>query len=445
MSAKKILILGAAGRDFHNFNVVFRGNPEYQVVGFTATQIPGIANRKYPAELAGSLYPNGIPIFEENDLERLIADQAIDAAVFSYSDISYQNIMHLGSRVVATGADFWLLSSQRTQLKSKVPVISICAVRTGCGKSPVGRFVASELRREGLKLVAVRHPMPYGDLAAQAVQRFATVDDMDKHECTIEEREEYEPHLREGTIVYAGVDYERILRQAEKEADVVIWDGGNNDTPFYASDLEIVVADPHRPGHELSYYPGEVNVRRAHIVVINKVDTAARQDVETVRKNIHTANPKAEIVETACRVTVPDPSLVKGRKVLVVEDGPTLTHGEMPYGAGVVAARQCGAAELIDPRPFAVGSIRWTYEHYPHLAGLLPAMGYSAMQRHELEETINRVPCDLVLIATPIDLAHSVKLNKPSLRVSYEIEDRTEPGLAHMIAEFTKRRIGVGV
>jgi predicted GTPase len=268
---------------------------------------------------------------------------------------------------------------------------------------------------------------------------------MDKHECTIEEREEYEPHLREGTIVYAGVDYERILRQAEKEADVVIWDGGNNDTPFYASDLEIVVADPHRPGHEVSYYPGEVNVRRANIVVINKVDTATRQDIETVRKNIHAVNPKADIVETACRVTVPDPGLVKGQKVLVVEDGPTLTHGEMPYGAGVVAARQCGAAELIDPRPYAVGSIRWTYEHYPHLAGLLPAMGYSAMQRHELEETINRVPCDLVLIATPIDLAHSVKLNKPSLRVTYEVEDRTEPGLAHMIAEFTKRRVGVGV
>lgn len=445
MQAKKILILGAAGRDFHNFNVAFRGNPKYCVVGFTATQIPGIANRRYPAELAGALYPTGIPIFEENDMERLVDEHDIDAVVFSYSDISHQNLMHLASRVVATGADFWLLSSQRTQLKSSVPVISICAVRTGCGKSPLGRFVASELRREGRKLVVVRHPMPYGDLAAQAVQRFATVEDMDKHECTIEEREEYEPHLRMGTIVYAGVDYEKILRQAEKEADVVIWDGGNNDTPFYCSDLEIVVVDPHRPGHEMAYYPGEVNLRRAQVVVINKVDTAAAKDIETVRRNIRTANPKATIVEMPCRVGVSAPELIKGRKVLVVEDGPTLTHGEMPYGAGVVAARQSGAAELIDPRPFAVGSIRSTYEHYPHLTSLLPAMGYSTMQMHELEETINRVPCDLVLIATPIDLGHLIKLNKPSLRVSYEVEDRTHPGLAEAIEQFAKHRVGVEV
>jgi len=445
MQAKKILILGAAGRDFHNFNVAFRGHPEYCVVGFTATQIPGIANRRYPAELAGTLYPTGIPIFEENDLERLVEEHDIDAVVFSYSDISHQNLMHLASRVVATGADFWLLSSQRTQLKSSVPVISICAVRTGCGKSPLGRFVASELKREGRKLVVVRHPMPYGDLAAQAVQRFATVEDMDKHECTIEEREEYEPHLRMGTIVYAGVDYERILRQAEKEADVVIWDGGNNDTPFYCSDLEIVVVDPHRPGHEMAYYPGEVNLRRAQVVVINKVDTAAPKDIETVRRNVRTANPKANIVEMACRVGVSAPESIKGRKVLVVEDGPTLTHGEMPYGAGVVAARQSGAAELIDPRPFAVGSIRSTYEHYPHLTSLLPAMGYSAMQMHELEETINRVPCDLVLIATPIDLGHLIKLNKPTLRVSYEVEDQRHPGLAEVIEEFARHRAGVEV
>ncbi len=445
MKAKKILILGAAGRDFHNFNVVFRGNPDYQVVGFTATQIPGIAGRRYPTELAGSLYPAGIPIFEEKDLEHLVDEHEIDAVVFSYSDISHQNLMHLASRVVATGADFWLLSSQRTQLKSSVPVISICAVRTGCGKSPLGRFVTSELRREGHRPVVVRHPMPYGDLAAQAVQRFAVVEDLDKHQCTIEEREEYEPHLREGTIVYAGVDYGRILRQAEKEADVILWDGGNNDTPFYASDLEIVVVDPHRPGHELSYYPGEVNLRRANVVVINKVDTASPQDVETVRKNIQGANPGAKIVKTACRVAISEPELVKGRKVLVVEDGPTLTHGEMPYGAGVVAARQCGAAELIDPRPFAVGSIRGTYERYPHLTSLLPAMGYSAMQRHELEETINRVPCDLVLVATPIDLGHLVKMNKPSLRVTYEIEDLTHPGLSEILTRFTPERAGVEV
>lgn len=445
MKAKKILILGAAGRDFHNFNVVFRGNPEYQVVGFTATQIPGIAGRRYPTELAGSLYPAGIPIFEEKDLEHLVDEHEIDAVVFSYSDISHQNLMHLASRVVATGADFWLLSSQRTQLKSSVPVISICAVRTGCGKSPLGRFVTSELRREGHRPVVVRHPMPYGDLAAQAVQRFEVVEDLDKHQCTIEEREEYEPHLREGTIVYAGVDYGRILRQAEKEADVILWDGGNNDTPFYASDLEIVVVDPHRPGHELSYYPGEVNLRRADVVVINKVDTASPQDVETVRKNIQAANPTARIVKTACRVAISEPELVKGRKVLVVEDGPTLTHGEMPYGAGVVAARQCGAAELIDPRPFAVGSIRGTYERYLHLTSLLPAMGYSAMQRHELEETINRVPCDLVLVATPIDLGHLVKMNKPSLRVTYEIEDLTHPGLAEILTRFTHERAGVEV
>jgi len=445
MKAKKILILGAAGRDFHNFNVVFRGNSEYNVVGFTATQIPGIANRRYPTELAGAQYPAGIPIFEEKDMERLVEEHEIDAVVFSYSDISHQNLMHLASRVVSTGADFWLLSSQKTQLKSSVPVISICAVRTGCGKSPVSRLVITELQREGWNPVVIRHPMPYGDLAEQAVQRFAVVDDLDKNQCTIEEREEYEPHLRAGTVVYAGVDYGRILRQAEKEADIIIWDGGNNDTPFYASDLEIVVVDPHRPGHELSYYPGEVNLRRADVVVINKVDTAAAQDVETVRKNVRASNPTAKIVEMACRVAVSAPELVKGRRVLVVEDGPTLTHGEMPYGAGVVAARQSGAEELVDPRPFAVGSIRWTYEHYPHLTSLLPAMGYSAIQRHELEETINRVPCDLVLVATPIDLGHLVKLNKPSLRVTYEVEDLTHPGLEEILTQFTRERAKVGV
>ena len=445
MKPKKILILGAAGRDFHNFNVAFRGNVEYNVVGFTAAQIPGIANRRYPSELAGSLYPAGIPIFEENDLEHLIHEQEIDAVVFSYSDVSHQNLMHLASRVVATGADFWLLSSERTQLKANIPVISVCAVRTGCGKSPLGRFVAAELRLQGWKPVVVRHPMPYGDLAKEAVQRFATLEDLDTQLCTIEEREEYEPHLREGTVVFAGVDCGRVLRQAEKEGDIILWDGGNNDTPFYSSDLEIVVVDPHRPGHELAYYPGEVNLRRADVVVVNKVDTATHQDVETVRRNVRSANPKATIVETACRVAVSEPELIKGRRVLVVEDGPTLTHGEMPYGAGVVAARQCAAAELVDPRPYAVGSIRSTFEHYPHLGSLLPAMGYSALQRHELEETINRVPCDLVLVATPIDLGHLVKLNKPTLRVTYEIEDLTHPGLTEILHQFTRDQAGVEV
>jgi predicted GTPase len=445
MKARKILILGAAGRDFHNFNVIFRANPEYHVVGFTATQIPGIANRRYPAALAGSLYPAGIPIFEEKDLECLVWEHEVDAVVFSYSDISYQSLMHVASRVVATRADFWLLSSERTQLKAAVPVVSICAVRTGCGKSPIARLVACELRREGWKPVVVRHPMPYGDLAAQAVQRFACADDLDKQQCTIEEREEYEPHLREGTVIYAGVEYGRILRQAEKEADIIVWDGGNNDTPFYASDLEIVVADPHRAGHELSYYPGEVNLRRADLVVINKVDTAASHDVESLRSNIRASNPQATVVETSCRVAVSAPELVKGRRVLVVEDGPTLTHSEIPYGAGVVAARQSGAAELVDPRPYAVGSIRGTYEYYPHLTRLLPAMGYSAIQRHELEETINRVPCDLVLVATPIDLGHLIQLNKPSLRVTYEVEDLTHPGLTEILAQFTRERAGVGV
>jgi predicted GTPase len=434
---RRVLILGAAGRDFHNFNVLFRNNPDYQVVAFTATQIPDIAGRRYPPELAGRLYPEGIPIFEEKDLESLVAEHKIDAVVFSYSDVSHQNLMHLASRAVAADADFWLLGTEHTQLKSSVPVISICAVRTGCGKSPVSRLVSEALRRQGRRPVVIRHPMPYGDLAAQAVQRFATMEDLDLQQCTIEEREEYEPHITQGTVVYAGVDYEKILRQAEKEADVILWDGGNNDTPFYASDLEIVVVDPHRPGHELSYFPGEVNLRRAGVIVINKVDTAEQRDIETVRQNIKLHNPKAVVFEMACRVSIPDPHLVKGQRVLVVEDGPTLTHGEMPYGAGVVAARHYGAAELVDPRPYAVGSIRSTYDRYRHLTNLLPAMGYSAIQRHELEETIRRTPCDLVLIATPIDLARVIKLDRPNLRVTYEVEELTKPGLAELLAQFS--------
>ncbi|HEX6502226.1 MAG TPA: cyclic 2,3-diphosphoglycerate synthase [Terriglobales bacterium] len=437
---KKLIILGAAGRDFHNFNVAFRNNPDFRVVAFTATQIPDIANRRYPAELAGSLYPSGIPILEESNLEKLVLEHEIDAAVFSYSDIAHINLMHLASRTVAAGADFWLLGTEHTQVKSKLPVISICAVRTGCGKSPVSRLVASNLRHLGWTPVVIRHPMPYGDLAAQAVQRFATMQDLDLHQCTIEEREEYEPHIRVGTVVYAGVDYEAILRQAEQEADIILWDGGNNDTPFYVSNLEIVVADPHRPGHELAYYPGEVNIRRADVVVINKVDTAEPHNIEVVRDNIRKSNPKAKVLETACRVSVASPELIKGRRVLVVEDGPTLTHGEMSYGAGVVAARQCGAAELVDPRPYAVGSIRGTYERYPHMTTLLPAMGYGSIQRHELEETINRVPCDLVLVATPVNLNSILKINKPSVRVYYEAEELTKPGLVEVLTEFSASR-----
>jgi predicted GTPase len=436
---QKVLILGAAGRDFHNFNVVFRHNPDFQVVAFTATQIPDIANRSYPPELAGRLYPQGIPIADEKEMERLIAEQVIDVVVFSYSDVSHPTVMHLASRAVAAGADFWLLGTEHTQLKSSVPVVSVCAVRTGCGKSPVSRRVAAELRRLGWKPVVIRHPMPYGDLAEQAVQRFARLEDLERHKCTIEEREEYEPHIVNGTVVYAGVDYEAILRQAEREADLILWDGGNNDTPFYGSDLEIVVADPHRPGHELGYYPGEVNLRRADVVVINKVDTAAAHNVEVVRQNVRQHNPRATIIEAACKVSAAAPEQIQGRRVLVVEDGPTLTHGEMPYGAGVVAARQWGAAELMDARPYAVGSIRGTYERFTHLTTLLPAMGYSAIQRHELEETINRVPADLVLVATPVDLGAILRLNKPCVRVGYEVEERTQPTMADVLAQFTAR------
>jgi predicted GTPase len=438
---KKVLILGAAGRDFHNFNVVFRNNPYYEVVAFTAAQIPDIAGRRYPKELAGAGYSDGIPIADERDLEKLIRERDVDIVVFSYSDVAHTSVMHLASRTVAAGADFWLLGADQTQLKSSVPVVSICAVRTGCGKSPLSRKVAAELRRAGLRVVAIRHPMPYGDLAAQAVQRFATMADLERHRCTIEECEEYEPHLVHGTVVYAGVDYEKILRQAEQEADVILWDGGNNDTSFYVSDLEMVVADPHRPGHELAYFPGEVNLRRAQVVVINKVDTATPENIATVRKNIALANPRARVIESACKVTVDDPARIRGKRVLVVEDGPTLTHGEMPYGAGVVAARQNEAAELVDPRPFAVGSIRGTFDKYAHVTTLLPAMGYGAAQRHELEETINRTSCDVVVIATPVDLGRILKIKHPTVRVDYEIEERSRPGVTELIADFVETSV----
>jgi predicted GTPase len=435
---KKVLILGAAGRDFHNFNVVFRYNPDYQVVAFTATQIPDIANKTYPPELSGKLYPKGIPIVEEDQMERVIREQGVDVVVFSYSDVKHETLMHLASRAVAAGADFWLLGAAGTELKSKVPVISVCAVRTGCGKSPVSRRVASELRQHGWHPVVIRHPMPYGNLAEQHAQRFATLDDLFLHDCTIEEREEYEPHIIEGSIVYAGVDYEEIMHLAENDGDIILWDGGNNDTPFYKSDLEIVVLDPHRPGHELAYYPGEVNFRSGSVLVINKVDTANRENVEIVRKNIAKFNPKAQVIETACKVTVADPEQVRGKRVLVVEDGPTLTHGEMPYGAGVVAAKNFGAATMVDPRPFAIGSIKKTFEKFPHLGRVLPAMGYSDQQRHELEQTIANTPCDLVLIATPIDLARAIKIEKPCLRVRYEVEEVGGRALTDLIEKFSE-------
>ena len=435
---KRVLILGAAGRDFHDFNVVFRNNPEFQVVAFTATQIPDIAGRRYPAELAGNLYPDGIPILEEDKMEQIIRDQHVDAVVFAYSDIAYPTLMHLASRAVAAGANFQLLAAARTQLTAKVPVVSVCAVRTGCGKSPVSRRIAVELRKQGWHPVVVRHPMPYGDLNEQRAQRFASLADLDRNKCTIEEREEYEPHIVEGTTVYAGVDYEDILRQAELEGDVILWDGGNNDTPFYRPDLAIVVLDPHRAGHELGYYPGEVNFRSADVLIINKVDTADPDGIKTVRRNIALHNPKARVIETASRVTVDDPELVNGKTVLVVEDGPTLTHGEMPYGAGVVAANRYHAAALVDPRPYAVGSIQKTFQKFPHLWRVLPAMGYSDTQRHELEETIKRVPCDLVVVATPIDLARAIRLDKPYVCVRYEVEEMGKPAISAMMEEFTQ-------
>ncbi len=435
---KRVLILGAAGRDFHDFNVVFRNHPEFEVVAFTATQIPDIAGRRYPAELAGSLYPQGIPIVEEDKMEQIIREQRVDAAVFAYSDIAYPTLMHLASRASAAGADFWLLAAARTQLTAKVPVVSVCAVRTGCGKSPVSRRIAAELRQRGWHPVVVRHPMPYGDLNEQRAQRFASLADLDRYQCTIEEREEYEPHIVEGTTVYAGVDYADILRQAEEEGDIILWDGGNNDTSFYRPDLAIVVLDPHRAGHELGYYPGEVNFRSADVLIINKVDTADPDGIKTVRRNIALHNPKARVIETASRVTVDDPEIVNGKTVLVVEDGPTLTHGEMPYGAGVVAANRYHAAALVDPRPYAVGSIQKTFQKFPHLWRVLPAMGYSDTQRHELEETIKRVPCDLVVVATPIDLARAIKLDKPYVCVRYESEEIGKPAISAMIEEFTQ-------
>jgi predicted GTPase len=433
MSAIRTLIMGAAGRDFHNFNVFFRDNPDYEVVAFTATQIPDIEGRTYPAALAGKLYPQGIPIYAETDLLKLIAEKNVDQVIFAYSDVPHEVVMHKASAVLAAGADFRLMGTKTTQLKSSKPVVSVCAVRTVSGKSQTTRRVSLILRGMGYKVAAIRHPMPYGDLVKQAVQRFADYSDLDKHECTIEEREEYEPHLDNGVIVYAGVDYEKILRQAEQEVDIVLWDGGNNDFPFYISDLQIVVADPHRPGHEMSYHPGETNARAADVFVINKVDTADPENVIKVRQNLRMLNPDAIVIEAASPLFVDNPDAIHGKRVLVIEDGPTLTHGEMAYGAGFVAARRFGASEIVDPRPFAVKSIKATYEKYPNTGPILPAMGYGEAQTRDLEATINRSDVDLVIIGTPIDLNRIIKINKPSQRVRYELQEIGQPTLEDIL------------
>jgi predicted GTPase len=431
----KTLIMGAAGRDFHNFNVFYRENMDYEVVAFTATQIPNIEGRLYPPELSGALYPEGIPIFPESDLVELIQGKGIEQVIFAYSDVPYEYVMRKASVVLAAGADFRLMGTRGTQVKSKKPVVSVCAVRTGSGKSQTTRRVSLLLREMGYQVAAIRHPMPYGDLVKQSVQRFADLSDLDEQNCTIEEREEYEPHIDNGVIVYAGVDYEAILRQAETEVDIILWDGGNNDLPFYVPDLNIVVADPHRPGHEIAYYPGETVARTADIFVINKVDTADPEGVITVRNNLHAINPNAVIIEGASPLYVDDPKAIRGKKVLVIEDGPTLTHGEMAYGAGWVAARRFGAAEIVDPRPFAVGSIRATFNKYPTIGKVLPAMGYGDEQINELEATINNADVDMVIIGTPIDLRRVLKINKPSQRVRYELQEIGQPTLKDLLKE----------
>ncbi len=437
----KTIIMGAAGRDFHNFNVFFRNNPDYEVVAFTATQIPDIEGRLYPPELAGPLYPQGIPIYAEEELPELIRKFGVQQVVFAYSDVSHEYVMHKASLVMAAGADFRLMGPKNTQLKSSKPVVSVCAVRTGSGKSQTSRRVALILRELGYRVAAIRHPMPYGNLVRQEVQRFTDFDDLDEHECTIEEREEYEPHLANGVIVYAGVDYEKILRQAEQEVDIILWDGGNNDFPFYVSDFHIVVADPHRPGHESTYHPGEMNARMADVFVINKVDTAQPEAVIAVREALYRLNPRAIQIEAASPLFVEDPQAIRGKRVLVIEDGPTLTHGEMAYGAGYVAARRFGAAEIVDPRPYAVRSIAATYEKYPKTGPILPAMGYGAQQIKDLEETINRAEADLVIIGTPIDLNRLLKINKPTQRVRYELQEIGQPTLADLLREkFGPRR-----
>ncbi|UCD63593.1 MAG: GTPase [Candidatus Zixiibacteriota bacterium] len=433
---KKIIIMGAAGRDFHNFNVLYRDNRNVEVVAFTAAQIPDIEGRRYPAKLAGKLYPKGIPIHEEAKLLDLIKKHGVDEVVFSYSDVPYQYVMERAAYVMTAGARFSVESGDATMVRSKKPVVAVCAVRTGCGKSQTTRKVAEVLQSMGKKVVAIRHPMPYGDLAKQACQRFATLADLDKNKCTIEEREEYEPHINRGIVVYAGVDYEMIVRQAEKEADIILWDGGNNDMSFYKADLYITVVDPHRPGHELSYYPGQNNLLLADVIVINKIDSADPDGVAEVRENIAAYNPGATVIDAASPLAVDKPERIRGKKVLVVEDGPTLTHGEMAYGAGVVAAQKYGAAELVDPRPYTVKSISETYEKYPEIGVLLPAMGYGDQQVRDLETTINRTRCDLVVVATPIDLTRIINIKKPSVRVYYNLQEIGSPDLTDVLGDF---------
>jgi predicted GTPase len=436
MDKRRVIIMGAAGRDFHNFNVHFRDNEAYDVVAFTATQIPDIEGRMYPPELAGKLYPEGIPIESEDDLVRLIQEKRVDEVVFAYSDVSHVTIGHKTAIVNGAGADFILMGTNRTMLKSKVPVIAVCAVRTGCGKSQTTRRISQILREKRKKVVAIRHPMPYGDLAKQAVQRFEKYVDLTAHDCTIEEMEEYEPHLDMGNIVYAGVDYGAILEQAEKEADIVLWDGGNNDTSFYKPDLLITVVDPHRPGHEMMYYPGETNLRTADVIVINKMETAEPEGIDTVRKSIRQVNPDAVVIEGASPLTVDNTDAIRGKRVLVVEDGPTLTHGEMTYGAGVVAAQKYGAAEIVDPRPWIKGTIAETFEKYPGIGPLLPAMGYGEEQVKDLQKTIDAVACDAVVIGTPIDLSKVVKIQKPYTRVQYQLQEIGEPTLEDVLKDF---------
>jgi len=437
-SKTKIIIIGAAGRDFHNFNVMFRNNANYEVVAFTAAQIPDIDDRKYPASLAGKYYPNGIPIFAEDELEDLIKKYKIDECILSYSDLPYETVMHIASRVLASGAKFSMLGSYPTMIKSKKPVISITAVRTGCGKSQTTRQVVKILKEIGKKVVSIRHPMPYGDLEKQKVQRFAELEDLKRHNCTIEEIEEYEPHIAMNSIIYSGVDYEAILKEAEKEADVIVWDGGNNDMPFYKPDLSIVVADPLRPGDEISYYPGEVNLRMADVVVLNKIDSAYPDDIDFVLNNIREYNPKAQIILAASAIMVDKPELIRDKEVLVIEDGPTLTHGEMKFGAGVVAAKRFGALDLVDPRPYLVGKIAETFETYPEIGSLLPAMGYGKKQMKDLEKTINNTECDAVVIGTPINLSRFIKINKPYTRVYYELAEIGTPNLKQLLTEFFK-------
>lgn len=435
---RRVIIMGAAGRDFHNFNVYFRDNQDYEVVAFTATQIPGIDDKKYPAELAGSLYPNGIEIHPEAELKQLIEERKADLVVFAYSDQPHEEVMHKASLVNAVGADFMLMGAKNTMIKTSKPLITVCAVRTGCGKSQTTRAVIKALKAKGRKVVSIRHPMPYGDLVKQKVQRFAELEDLKKHNCTIEEMEEYEPHIMMNSVIYAGVDYEAIVREAEKEADVIIWDGGNNDIPFYCSDkqLNIVVVDPHRPGDEISYYPGETNIHLADIIVINKIDSADLDDINDVRANVRELNPSAKIVDGASPLTVDKPEIITGKKVLVVEDGPTLTHGEMTYGAGVVAAEKYGCDDLVDPREFAVGEIAETFENYPEIGILLPAMGYSEQQIKDLEKTINDTDCEGVVIATPIDLRRLVDIKHPACQVSYDLQEIGSPTLAELLQDF---------